>query len=96
MIKDPDLESYIPNTIIDNQFLYSFKDINLNYLNKLKEIGNCLVGYSGHERGGAVPLAAVSLGAKVIEKHFTLDRDQEGNDHKVSLLPDEFKNMVFL
>ena len=71
-----------------------FKDINLNYLDRLKEIGNCLVGYSGHERGGSVPIAAVSLGAKVIEKHFTLDRDQEGNDHKVSLLPDEFKNMV--
>ncbi len=71
-----------------------FKDVNLNYLGRLKEIGNCLVGYSGHERGGTVPIAAVSLGAKVVEKHFTLDRDQEGNDHKVSLLPDEFQNMV--
>ena len=71
-----------------------FKDVNLNYLTRLKELGNCLVGYSGHERGGAIPLAAVSLGAKVIEKHFTLDRDQEGNDHKVSLLPEEFRDMV--
>ncbi|MBU0481854.1 MAG: N-acetylneuraminate synthase family protein [Proteobacteria bacterium] len=71
-----------------------FKDINLNYLDRLKEIGGCLVGYSGHERGMSIPIAAVSRGAKVIEKHFTLDRDQEGNDHKVSLLPDEFSSMV--
>lgn len=71
-----------------------FKDIHLHYLSRLKEIGHCLVGYSGHERGIAIPLAAVSLGAKVIEKHFTLDKTLEGNDHKVSLLPDEFKTMV--
>lgn len=71
-----------------------FKDINLNYLDRLKEIGNCFVGYSGHERGISVPLAAVGKGAKVIEKHFTLDREMEGNDHKVSLLPEEFRYMV--
>lgn len=71
-----------------------FKDINLNYLDRLKEIGNCFVGYSGHERGISIPIAAVSRGAKVIEKHFTLDRDLEGNDHKVSLLPAEFTDMV--
>ena len=72
-----------------------FKDINLSYLSKLKKIGeNCEVGYSGHERGFSVPVAAVSLGARIIEKHFTLDKSMEGNDHKVSLLPKEFKNMV--
>ena len=72
-----------------------FKDINLSYLSKLKKIGgNCQVGYSGHERGFSVPVAAVSLGARIIEKHFTLDKSMEGNDHKVSLLPKEFKNMV--
>jgi N-acetylneuraminate synthase len=71
-----------------------FKDINLRYLERLKRIGNCEVGYSGHERGHAVALAAVALGAKVIEKHFTVDRDMEGNDHRVSLLPDEFAAMV--
>ena len=71
-----------------------FKDINLNYLPRLSEYSNGFVGYSGHERGYAVPIAAVALGAKVIEKHFTLDRQQEGNDHRVSLLPDEFKEMV--
>ncbi len=71
-----------------------FKDVNLNYLDRLKEIGDCLVGYSGHERGIHVAIAAVAKGAKVIEKHFTLDKTLEGNDHKVSLLPAEFKAMV--
>ncbi len=71
-----------------------FKDINLNYLQALKEISNGVVGYSGHERGINVAVAAVALGAKIIEKHFTIDRNLEGNDHRVSLLPEEFKNMV--
>ena len=71
-----------------------FKDVNLKYMERLKELGKTIVGYSGHERGWAVPVAAVSMGAKVIEKHFTLDRDQEGNDHKVSLLPEELAKMV--
>jgi sialic acid synthase SpsE/sugar phosphate isomerase/epimerase len=71
-----------------------FKDVNLSYLDRLKEIGDCLVGYSGHERGIAVAIAAVSRGARVIEKHITLDRNLEGNDHRVSLLPTEFKAMV--
>ncbi|MDP6180891.1 MAG: N-acetylneuraminate synthase family protein, partial [Desulfatiglandales bacterium] len=71
-----------------------FKDINLQYLDRLGEIGDCPVGYSGHERGGSIALAAVARGAKVIEKHFTLDKTLEGNDHKVSLLPEEFKSMV--
>lgn len=71
-----------------------FKDINLNYLDRLRRLGDCPVGYSGHERGYAVALAAVAKGARVVEKHFTLDRDMEGNDHRVSLLPDEFKRMV--
>lgn len=71
-----------------------FKDVNLRYLDRLTEIGQCPVGYSGHERGIHVPLAAVARGAKIIEKHFTIDRTMEGNDHKVSLLPDEFAEMV--
>ena len=71
-----------------------FKDINLRYLDRLRRIGDCPVGYSGHERGFHVPIAAVALGAHVIEKHFTVDRALEGNDHQVSLLPDEFAAMV--
>ncbi len=71
-----------------------FKDVNLAYLTRLAELTQTPVGYSGHERGFHVALAAVALGARIIEKHFTLDRDLEGNDHKVSLLPGEFAEMV--
>lgn len=71
-----------------------FKDVNLNYLSRLKELGDCIVGYSGHERDIYIAIAAVAKGAKVIEKHFTIDKSMEGNDHKVSLLPEEFKSMV--
>lgn len=71
-----------------------FKDINLNYLDRLRAIGECPVGYSGHERGIHVAVAAVAKGAKVIEKHITVDKNMEGSDHKVSLLPEEFKAMV--
>ncbi|MDB9957989.1 N-acetylneuraminate synthase family protein [Oceanospirillaceae bacterium] len=71
-----------------------FKDINLSYMPRLSKIGDCLVGYSGHERDINVAIAAAALGATVIEKHFTNDRTLEGNDHKVSLLPVEFERMV--
>ena len=63
-------------------------------MSTLEDIGQCLVGYSGHERGFHIPLAAISLGAKIVEKHFTIDRNMRGNDHKVSLLPNEFSEMV--
>lgn len=71
-----------------------YKDINLKFMQRLKDVGQCLIGYSGHELGINVVMAAVAMGAKVIEKHFTLDRSLEGNDHRVSLLPDEFRAMV--
>ena len=71
-----------------------YKDVQLNYLKSLKKLTGGLVGYSGHERGIHVPIAACALGAKVIEKHITFDRELEGVDHKVSLLPNEFKSMV--
>ena len=70
------------------------KDVNLGYLSRLFDLSGGVVGYSGHERGIMIPIAAVALGARVIEKHFTTDRDMEGNDHKVSLLPNEFAEMV--
>jgi len=70
-----------------------FKDINLRYMKTLREIGQCAVGYSSHDRGINIAVAAVALGAAIIEKHFTLDRNMEGNDHRVSLLPDEFNEM---
>ena len=69
-------------------------DINLRFLKTLQEKYDCLVGYSGHERGIAVALAAVALGAKIIEKHLTTDRTLPGPDHKASLEPEEFKELV--
>ena len=70
-----------------------FHDINLNWIKKLKDI-HPLIGYSGHERGIAVTLAAVGLGAKVVERHFTFDRSMEGPDHAASLERGEFKTLV--
>lgn len=70
-----------------------FKDVNLRYMDRLHQF--CpIVGYSGHERGIHVPIAAVARGATIIEKHFTVDRGLEGVDHKVSLLPDELSRLV--
>lgn len=71
-----------------------FRDVHLRYMDRLAELGDCLVGYSGHERGFHIPIAAVAMGAKIIEKHITLNRSWEGNDHKISLLPDELSVMV--
>src|SRR5215469_7602568 len=71
-----------------------FHDLNLAFMTDLREIGKCPVGYSSHDRGYSAVLAAVALGANIIEKHFTLDRGMEGNDHRVSLLPGEFADMV--
>lgn len=69
-------------------------DINLAYMDRLREIGNCPVGYSGHERGIHIALAAAARGARIIEKHVTLDRSLEGSDHKISLLPDELRELT--
>jgi len=71
-----------------------YRDVQLRYMDRLAELGNCAVGYSGHERGFHVAIAAVARGASIIEKHITLDRTWEGSDHKVSLLPDELGSMV--
>lgn len=71
-----------------------YLDVNLVYMDRLREIGDSPVGYSGHERGHHVAVAAVARGADVIEKHITVDRALEGNDHRVSLLPEEFALMV--
>jgi N-acetylneuraminate synthase len=70
-----------------------FHGINLNYISKLKTY-HSFIGYSGHERGIAVSIAAVGLGAKIIERHFTLDRNMEGPDHAASLEFKEFNELV--
>lgn len=69
-------------------------EVNLRAMVTLREAFKCPVGYSDHTMGTEVPVAAVALGAEIIEKHFTLDRTMEGPDHKASLEPAELKLMV--
>lgn len=71
-----------------------FTDVNLKAMIEIGEKFGVKIGYSDHTQGIEVPIAAVALGATVIEKHFTLNRNMEGPDHKASLEPDELKNMV--
>lgn len=71
-----------------------FCDVNLLAMKQMAEVLKKPIGYSDHTVGIEVPIAAVALGAVVIEKHFTLDRTMEGPDHKASLEPDELKAMV--
>tara|TARA_B100001250_G_scaffold139846_1_gene119793 strand:+ start:2166 stop:3176 length:1011 start_codon:yes stop_codon:yes gene_type:complete len=70
------------------------RDVNLNAINTIRNEFKINVGYSDHTLGIEVPIAAVSIGANVIEKHFTLDRSLPGPDHSASLLPGELRSMV--
>lgn len=71
-----------------------FKDVNLKAMLTIGDKFGVKIGYSDHTMGIEVPIAAVALGATIIEKHFTLDKKMEGPDHKASLEPDELKAMV--
>lgn len=71
-----------------------FADVNLLAMETMRRAFGVEVGYSDHTKGIEVPIAAVALGATIIEKHFTLDRNMEGPDHKASLEPDELAAMV--
>jgi N,N'-diacetyllegionaminate synthase len=70
------------------------RDVNLLAMNEIGKKLNVVIGYSDHTLGIEVPIAAVALGARVIEKHFTLDRSLPGPDHVASLEPSELKQMV--
>lgn len=70
------------------------EDVNLKAMETLRKAFDAPVGYSDHTKGIEVPIAAVAMGATIIEKHFTLDRNLEGPDHKASLEPSELKAMV--
>lgn len=70
------------------------EDVNLNAMITIRDAFKVNVGYSDHTLGIEAPIAAVALGAKVIEKHFTLDKSMEGPDHRASLEPYELKKMV--
>jgi len=78
----------------NTQYPTPFEDANLKAILTLKERFGLAVGYSDHTLGIEAPIAAIALGATVIEKHFTLDKSLEGPDHKASLDPQELKTMV--
>lgn len=78
----------------NTQYPTPMHDVNLRAINELLTLSPAAVGYSDHTVGIEVPVAAVAMGAKVVEKHFTLDKTLPGPDHKASLEPDELKAMV--
>lgn len=71
-----------------------FEDVNLTAMEDIRKTFSLEVGYSDHTKGIEIPVAAAALGATVIEKHFTLDKNMEGPDHKASLEPEELTEMV--
>ena len=71
------------------------KSLNLNALKILKKIFNCTIGYSDHSKGNLASCLSVVLGSKIIEKHFTLDKNMIGPDHKASCTPAELKSMIY-
>ena len=83
-------------TILHANTMYPtpMEDVNLRAMLGIQKELDVAVGYSDHTLGIEVPIAAVAMGASVIEKHFTLSRDMEGPDHKASLEPHELKAMV--
>ncbi len=78
----------------NTQYPTPYEDVNLRVMDGLRRELNVEVGYSDHTLGIEVPIAAVAMGAKIIEKHFTLDKTMDGPDHKASLEKDELVAMV--
>ena len=78
----------------NTQYPTPMKDVNLMAMLQIKDIFKVKTGYSDHTPGIEIPMAAVTLGACVIEKHFTMDKSMKGPDHKASLCPNELKEMV--
>ncbi|MBX4261738.1 N-acetylneuraminate synthase [Clostridium estertheticum] len=70
------------------------QSVNLNAMNTIRNAFKVVGGYSDHTKGITVPIAATAIGADIIEKHFTLDKNMQGPDHKASLNPTELKDMV--
>ena len=70
------------------------EEINLRFMERLREWSRRPVGYSGHDNGIAISLAAVAMGARLLERHLTLDRTMRGPDHKASLEPGQFAEQV--
>lgn len=88
-------ERAVPFALLHCRSVYPVwpREVNLKMINRLAAFG-CPVGYSGHDIGIIIPLVAASMGACIIEKHVTLDRNMAGPDHKISLEPRELKRLV--
>lgn len=78
----------------NTQYPTPYEDVNLRAMNMLENHFGVEVGYSDHTNGIEIPIAAVAMGATIIEKHFTLDRNLSGPDHKASIEPGELRQMV--
>nr|WP_303183125.1 N-acetylneuraminate synthase [Lachnoclostridium phocaeense] len=78
----------------NTQYPTPYEHVNLSAMNSIRDALHKEVGYSDHTQGIEIPIAAVAMGATVIEKHFTLDKNMEGPDHKASLNPSELQQMV--
>lgn len=87
-------ESEISLLHCNTEYPTPFEDVNLRAMLTLKQCFGVRVGYSDHTKGIEVPIAAVAMGAEIIEKHFTLDRNLPGPDHVASLEPKELKAMT--
>ncbi len=88
------LNEYVTVLNCTTEYPAPFKTINLNAMNTMQKELQLPIGFSDHSEGITVPIAAVALGATVIEKHFTLDRNLPGPDHRASLEPKELEEMV--
>jgi N,N'-diacetyllegionaminate synthase len=94
LVQSGTLKNNITVLHCNTEYPTPMKDVNLKAMIEIREKLNVKVGYSDHTLGIEIPIAAVALGAEVIEKHFTLDRKMEGPDHRASLEPEELKQMV--
>ena len=88
-------KKYITILHCTSDYPANLKDLNLNFIKKLKKLG-CEVGYSDHSSSVITPSIAVTLGCKVVEKHFTLSKKLKGPDHRASLEPRELRKMISL
>jgi len=94
LVKEGVLRGDVTILHCNTEYPTPIEDVNLSAMLGIKDTLEVKVGYSDHTTGIEVAIAAAALGAEVIEKHFTLDKDMEGPDHRASLEPDELKGMV--
>lgn len=88
------LEAYVTVLHCTTEYPAPYESINLRVIGEMKKELQLPIGFSDHSEGISIPIAATALGAVLIEKHFTLNRELEGPDHRASLEPDELKAMV--